>query len=76
MVSENIYVFPNTCDNIFVINPNKVTNEYGNSEDRNIKQENLIYYANLECNLEPRSRLINGTDKNSSNVISLASMNF
>jgi hypothetical protein len=76
MASENIYVFPNTCDNIFVINPNKVTNEYGNSEDRNIKQENLIYYANLECNLEPRSRLVNGTDKNSSNVISLASMNF
>ncbi len=24
MVSDNIYVFPNTCDNIFVINPNKV----------------------------------------------------
>jgi hypothetical protein len=76
MASENIYVFPSTCDNIFVINPNKVTNEYGNAEDRNIKQENLIYYANLECDLEPRSRLISGADKTTVTTVSLASMNF
>ena len=76
MVSDNIYVFPNTCDNIFVINPNKVVNEFGNPEDRYIKQENLIYYANLECELEPRSRLLTGTDKSTVTTISLASMNF
>ncbi len=76
MDSENIYVFPSTCDNIFVINPNKVTNQYGNAEDRNIKQENLIYYANLECDLEPRSRLISGADKTTVKTVSLASMNF
>ena len=76
MASDNIYVFPNTCDNIFVINPNKVVNEFGNPEDRYIKQENLIYYANLECELEPRSRLLTGTDKSTVTTISLASMNF
>lgn len=76
MVNENIYVFPNTSDNIFVINPNKVVNQFGNAEDRNIKQENLIYYANLECELEPRSRLVTGGDKNTVTTVSLASMNF
>jgi len=77
MGSENIYVFGNTCNNIFVVNPNKVTTEYNNNgENRNIKQENLIYYANLDCELIPRSRLINGSDKNTVKVVSLASMNF
>ena len=76
MASDNLYVFPNTCDNIFVINPNKVVNEFGNPEDRYIKQENLIYYVNLECELEPRSRLLTGTDKSTVTTISLASMNF
>ena len=42
MASDNLYVFPNTCDNIFVIIPNKVVNEFGNPEDRYIKQENLF----------------------------------
>jgi hypothetical protein len=77
MASENIYVFGNTCNNIFVVNPNKVTTEYNNNgENRNIKQENLIYYANLDCELIPRSRLINGSNKNTVKVVSLASMNF
>jgi len=70
MASENIYVFQNTCNNIVVVNPNKVTNmDGGNAEDRNIKQENLIYYANLECTLIPRSRLINGSNKNNVEVV-------
>jgi len=76
MASENIYVFPSTCNNIFVINPNQIQNEYGNPEDRNIKQENLIYYVNLECELEPRSRLISGADKTTVKLVSLATMNF
>lgn len=77
MGSENIYVFQNTCDNIFVINPNKITTEFSNNgEDRNVKQENLIYYANLECELEPRSRLVTGGDKSTVTTVSLASMNF
>ena len=76
MVDDNIYVYPNTCNNIFVIDPNKVQNQFGNPEDRNIKQENLIYYANLECDLQPRSRIVAGTNKASFSTFSLASMNF
>ena len=36
-------------DNITLIDPNKLVDEQGNVKDRLVKQEDLVYYANLEC---------------------------
>ena len=38
-------------DNISLIDPNKVIDEEGKVKDRLVKQENLVMYANLECNV-------------------------
>lgn len=64
-------------DNISLIDPNKVIDELGNVSDRLVKQENLVYYANLECNVLPRSKLAVGTAMNdSSRTISVGRINF
>ena len=75
MASEVIYL-ENEFDNIALINPNKVLNADGFPEDRNIKQEDLVIYANLECNLQPRSRLLSGNDVQSLETIAIATVNF
>ena len=64
-------------DNISLIDPNKVIDEQGNISDRLVKQEDLVFYANLECNVLPRTKLAVGTAMNdSSRTISVGKINF
>ena len=37
-------------DNITLIDPNKIVDSEGKVSDRLVKHENLVFYANLECN--------------------------
>ena len=75
MASETIFL-ENEFDNIALINPNKILNAEGFPEDRNIKQEDLVIYANLECNLQPRSRLLAGNETQTLQTVAIASLNF
>jgi len=75
MGNEQIYL-ENEFDNIALINPNKIINSEGFPEDRNIKQEDLVIYANLECNLQPRSRLLVGSDVQRLETVAIATVNF
>jgi hypothetical protein len=65
-------------DNISLIDPNKTVDELGNVSDRLVKQENLVYYANLECNVLPRTKLAIGISPEDSGrrTISVAKLNF
>lgn len=65
-------------ENIFLIDPNSVTADDGGKEDRYVKQENLIMYANLECKLSPRSKLIYGVanDQVGSSTVTVGKINF
>ena len=64
-------------DNISLIDPNKVVDQQGNVSDRLVKQENQVFYANLECNVLPRTKLAVGTALNdSSRTISVGKINF
>lgn len=64
-------------NNVFIINPNKEFNEQGYAEARNIKQEDFVTYANLECNLLPRTRLLIGVDNsNDTTLIATTKINF
>jgi hypothetical protein len=76
MASEKIYI--QSFDNITIVDPNKIINNDGFAEDRNVKQENLVVYANLEANLETRSRLIVGEKSGDGNLtqVSLGKLNF
>ena len=75
-MADNIHI-ENDYQNIFVVNPNKVDLPNGQVGDRNIAQEELVMYANLECNLQPRSKLIVGGNNNSQlRTIGLGKINF
>jgi len=64
-------------DNISLIDPNKVVDELGNVKDRLVKQEDLVYYANLECSVLPRTKLAVGSAMNdSTRTISVGKINF
>lgn len=64
-------------DNISLIDPNKVIDEEGNVSDRLVRQEDLVMYANLECNVLPRTKLAVGSAMNdSSRTISVGKINF
>ena len=64
-------------DNIVLIDPNKLVDEQGNVKDRLVKQEDLVYYANLECNVLPRTKLAVGSAMNDSQrTISVSKINF
>ena len=64
-------------DNISLIDPNKTIDQEGNVKDRLVKQENLVMYANLECNVLPRTKLAVGTAMNDSQrTISVGKINF
>jgi hypothetical protein len=64
-------------DNISLIDPNKVIDEEGNVKDRLVRQEDLVMYANLECNVLPRTKLAVGTAMNDSQrTISVGKINF
>ena len=74
--SENIYV-DFDCDNITLIDPNKVVDAQGKVKERYVKQENLVMYANLECKVIPRTKLLIGsTGQNQGETITVASINF
>ena len=75
MADKNIYI-ETDINNIFLINPNKVYGTNGGYEDRNVPHEELIMYANLECNLQPRSRLITGSDSTDLRQIGVGKINF
>jgi hypothetical protein len=64
-------------DNISLIDPNKVIDEQGNVKDRLVKQEDLVMYANLECNVLPRTKLAVGSAMNDAQrTISVGKINF
>ena len=73
--SENIFV-EFDYNNIVVVDPNRVINENGIVSDRFVKQENLVMYANLECKMIPRTKLVLGESYDSANIVSLATINF
>jgi hypothetical protein len=74
--NENILV-DFDCQNLILVNPNKVVNDFGEVNDRLINHENLVFYANLECSLFPRTRLAVGSNGNYNNeTISIAKVNF
>ena len=59
--NDKVYV-QTEYDNVVVIDPNKVVNSDGTVEERNVKQENLITYANLEARVIPRTKLAIGSN--------------
>jgi len=74
--AENILV-EFDYQNISVIDPNKVINDQGKVQERLIKQENLVYYVNLECNVTPRTKLAIGAPADDNiRTISVGKINF
>jgi hypothetical protein len=64
-------------NNIFVANPNKVYADDGSKVDRYVKHEELVMYANLEANLQPRSRLlVSDNGDTESKLIATSNINF
>ena len=58
--SEKVYV-EQICDNLVLIDPNKITSSNGQSvEDRLVRHEDLVIYVNLVARVIPRSKLIVG----------------
>ena len=55
-------IYAESFDNIIVVDPNKVVRAGVNGqtviEERLVDHENLVMYANLECELLPRTSLI------------------
>ena len=67
--SENILV-EFDYNNISIIDPNKVIDNDGKVKERYVKQENLVIYANLECNVLPRTKLAVGSSNTTDNSAS------
>ena len=64
-------------NNITIIDPNKVVDEFGVSKERLIRAEDLVMYANLECSLLPRTKLAVGVANNDAiQTVSIATINF
>ena len=64
-------------DNIALIDPNRTIDPDGTVRERYVNQEDLVYYANLECNVLPRTKLAVGTPLNDSQrTISVGKINF
>ena len=74
-MAGNIHI-ENDYQNIFVVDPNKVDLPGGQVDQRNIAQEELVMYANLECNLQPRSKLIVGSGDKQLRTLGLGKINF
>ena len=74
-MAGNIHI-ENDYQNIFIVDPNKVDLPNGQVGDRNIAQEELVMYANLECNLQPRSKLIVGGGDKQLRTLGLGKINF
>ena len=73
--NENIFV-DFDFNNITIVDPNKVVDENGKAKERYVKQENLVMYANLECQMIPRTKLAVGVGVNNPiQTISVATIN-
>ena len=57
---ENKILVEADYDNIILIDPNKVVDADNNVKDRYVQQENLVFYANLETQIIPRTKLAIG----------------
>ncbi|MDB4352036.1 hypothetical protein OAA60_01220 [Porticoccaceae bacterium] len=74
--NENIFV-EFDYNNITLIDPNKVVDSEGKIKDRLVNHEDLVMYANLECNLLPRTKLALGVSNDDRNqTITVGSINF
>jgi hypothetical protein len=74
--TENILV-DFDYNNIVIVDPNKVITEDGTVKERYVKQEDLVMYVNLECQVYPRTKLALGVGiTDSIQNISIASINF
>jgi hypothetical protein len=63
--------------NIFLIDPNKTIDVEGKVKERLVNHEELVMYANLECNVLPRTKLSVGVGNDSKiSTISIAKINF
>ena len=74
-MADNIHI-ENDYQNIFIVDPNKVDLPNGQVGQRNVAQEELVMYANLECNLQPRSKLIVGSGDKQLRTLGLGKINF
>jgi len=74
-MAGNIHI-ENDYQNIFIVDPNKVDLPNGQVDNRYIAQEELVMYANLECNLQPRSKLIVGGGDKQLRTLGLGKINF
>ena len=54
--TKNVYV-DTEYDNIIIVDPNLVQAEDGSPIQRLVDHEDLIYYANLETKVVPRTKL-------------------
>jgi hypothetical protein len=75
--NENILV-DFDYQNIIIIDPNKIIDNDGNVKERAVKHENLVMYANLECKVIPRTKLLIGATPDNTDLqnLSIATINF
>ena len=75
-VNEDVFVVQ-SYDNILLVDPNKVIGQDGQVRERGIKQEDFVMYANLEAQMLPRTKLIEGQAQDDGiQTQVLASINF
>jgi hypothetical protein len=74
--NENILV-EFDYNNITIVDPNKVIDYDGKVKERFVNQEDLVFYANLECKVLPRTKLAVGVATNDQiQTVSIATINF
>jgi hypothetical protein len=74
--NENILV-EFDYNNITIVDPNKVIDSDGVVKERLVKHENLVFYANLECRVLPRTKLAVGVANNDAiQTVAVATINF
>ena len=74
--NEDVFVVKDV-DNIIIVDPNKTISKDGVVSERGINQENFVMYVNLEAQMLPRTKLVQGQDlENTIQTQTLASINF
>jgi len=74
--NENILV-EFDYNNITIVDPNKVIDSDGIVKERFVRQEDLVFYANLECKVLPRTKLAVGVANNDAiQTVAVATINF
>ena len=63
-------------NNLIYIDPNSVIDRNGGISPRNLQQENLVMYANLEADIVPRTILASGNDQTTLTSIAKGTLNF